>query len=303
MPAKVFISCGQATPEERKIAQDLGLWFHSKGYVPYVAIEVQSILDLNAGIIAELKTSDYYLFINFEREVVTAKGGTTFRRGSMYTNQELAVAYALGFDHMLLVNQRGVQPEGVFKFIVTNIPEFNAPSDVIPLVQSAVGKAGWHSTYTRQLVADNLRLDPPVMYTDHTGSRGIRALLVDIRNERPDLGAVGCVARLARVGVDGQPLNSSFDRSLLKVTGLLAYEQTIWPKSRGGFDLLGIIVQTGTHVFLNSALDLNPRQPIINAPGRYRLEYEVFSQGFPPLPINVLLNLTGNLSTTTATLV
>jgi hypothetical protein len=302
MPAKVFISCGQGIAQERDVARQLDQWFASQGFQPYVAIEVQSILDLNAGIIGELKTSDYYLFVNFRREEVTAFAGTKFYRGSLYTNQELAIAYALGFDHMLLINQKNATPEGVFKFIVTNIPEFDDYSDVLPKVQQAVSKAGWRADYTRQLLATNLRLAQPVQYTDHTGSRAIRTLHVDIRNERPDIGAVGCIARLARLGMAGQPLQISPDRSLLKVTGLPAYEQTVWPKNHGAFDLLGIIVQTGSHVFLNSALDVSPRQAIIANPGNYHLEYEVFSQGFPPLNIKVLLNLTGNINTANATL-
>jgi hypothetical protein len=300
MPAKVFISCGQHSVAERQVAQDVGAWFQSEGYAPYVAIQVQSILDLNSGIIGELKTSDYYIFINFRRDQVTTTGGTKFSRGSVYTNQELGIAYALGFEHMLLLNQQGTQKEGVFQFIVTNIPEFVDFPDILPLVQDAVQKAGWHPSYTRQLRADNLVLSPPVQYTDHSGKRIIRVLCVDIRNERPDLGAVGCVARLARVGTFGQAPQPSPDRSLLKVDGLPAYGQTIWPKSHGAFDLLGVDQQHPSEVYLLSALDLPRRAPIITTPGDYQLEYEVFSQGFPPLEVRVRLTLTGDINTTTA---
>ena len=303
MPAKVFISCGQGSLEERKVAQQLGDWFKSKCFNPYVAIEVQSILDLNAGIIGELKTSDYYLFVNFRREIVTSNAGNQFYRGSLYTNQELAIAYALGFDHMLLVNQKSSEKEGVFKFIVTNIPEFDAHADVLQLVQNAVQKAGWQHDYTRQLAAANLRLADPVHYVGDSTPRDIRTLHVDIQNRRPDLGAVGCVARLVRFGLHGQTLNPAPDRSLLKVTGLPGYEQTIWPMSHGAFDLFGILFRSRRHVFLNSALDVHPRQPIIDTPGNYHFEFEVFSQGFPPLNINVLLNLTGDFATTTATFI
>lgn len=299
MRAKVFISCGQGCEEERKVARQLGAWFESAGYQPYVAIEVQSILDLNAGIIGELKTSDYYIFINFCRERVTALDGSQFSRGSLYTNQELAIAYALGFDHMLLMNQRGTKPEGVFKFIVTNIPEFDEHSEILSRVQEAVGKAGWRPDYTRQLVAGRLRLAEPVRYVGDTCPRDIRTLHLDIRNERPDMGAMGCVARLARWGIHGQPLRVSEDRSLLKATGLPGFSHTIWPRSHCAFDLLGILMKTQRDVFLNSALDVHPRQPIISGPGNYHLEYEVFSQGFPPLIVNVLLSLTGDFATTT----
>jgi len=303
MPAKIFISCGQASPEERKVAQGLGAWFNANGYASYVAIEVQSILDLNVGIVAELKTSDYYLFINFKRELVTSADGSTFRRGSVYSNQELAIAYALGFDQVLLVNQKGASAEGVFKFMVTNVPEFVTCAEVLPIVQGAVAKAGWHPDYTRQLTAENLRLDPPVQYRDHTGVRIVRTLLVDVKNERPDLGAVACVARLARYCRDGQPVLVSPDNAPLKVTGSQGYAQTIWPNSHGTFDLLAVDAHAAGTAHLHTSQDIYPRRALISVPGHYRLEYEVFSQGFPPLGINVLLILTGDLGSATATLI
>jgi len=50
MAGKVFISCG-SLPNERKLANKVRSWFKSKGFSPYVAIEAQSIEDVNSGII------------------------------------------------------------------------------------------------------------------------------------------------------------------------------------------------------------------------------------------------------------
>jgi len=300
MPAKVFISCGQNSPEERQVAQHLSAWFRAEGYEPYVAIDVMSILDLNAGIIGELKTSDYYLFVNFRREQVIAPDGSTFWRGSLYTNQELAIAYALGFDHMLLLNERDTRKEGAFHFIVTNIPEFQDFGEVLPLVQHAVQATGWNPTYTRQLEAENLRLEAQIPFIDHTGPRLIRPLFLDITNRRPDVGAVNCIGRLARLGLVGAPQHPSPDRSLIKATAFNGFEQTIWPKSSGTFDLLGVSVQNSPQLFLHSALDVVPRNPIINNPGDYYLEYEFFAQGFPPLTVGVRVHVTNDPNTTSA---
>jgi len=261
MPAKVFISCGQGSPGERKVAQQLGDWFNSKGYHPYVAIEVQSILDLNAGIIGELKTSDYYLFINFRREIVTGNAGNQFHRGSLYTNQELAIAYAFGFDHMLLVNQKNSEKEGVFKFIVTNIAEFETHADVLPLIQNAVQKAGWQHDYTRQLAAANLRLAPPIRYGDHTGTRNICTLHVDIQNKRPDLGAVGCVARLVRFGLYlielKLPFTDQKKAELDRCIGQLEYYKQKWVDADKGPVYLVIVgeVEPEFRSILNSVID------------------------------------------------
>jgi hypothetical protein len=55
--------------------------------------------------------------------------------------------------------------------------------------------------------------------------------------------------------------------------------------------------------FLNLSSPMCPSSPIISAVGVYHLEYEVFSQGFPTLEVNVLLTLTGNPGTTSANLI
>ena len=197
MPGKVFISCGQNSSAERKVAHDVAAWFSRTGYTPYVAIRVQTILDLNSGIIDELKSSDYYLSINFKREIVQRSSGN-IGRGSVYTNQELAIAYALGFDRMILINQRGTAPEGVHQFIVSNVPEFSKPSEVLGRVQSAVAAANWSPLFSRHLVMDSCFFSSfPFHYSDHTGVRQIHALRARISNNRPDEGAINCEARLA----------------------------------------------------------------------------------------------------------
>jgi hypothetical protein len=49
MPARVFVSCGQATDEERRTAALVKQWFHDNGFEPHVAIQAQSLSDVNAS--------------------------------------------------------------------------------------------------------------------------------------------------------------------------------------------------------------------------------------------------------------
>ncbi len=65
--SKVFVSCGQHSAEERQIARDVCEMLRRRGFDVYLAIEAQTILEINAGIIRELKNSDCYLFVNFCR--------------------------------------------------------------------------------------------------------------------------------------------------------------------------------------------------------------------------------------------
>src|ERR1700730_17327263 len=136
--AKVFISCGQSTTDETEAARDVKAWFKTKGFDPYVAREVNNIPDLNRQIIEEIKSSDYFVFINFAR-------------GSVYTNQELAVAASLGFgDRWILFHQRGAKKEGIFSFMVCN-GEFDTYADIVSIIEKSVYSEGWHNSSSRHL--------------------------------------------------------------------------------------------------------------------------------------------------------
>ena len=198
MGSKVFVSCGQATDEERAVATGVLEWLQSEGYDPYVAIEAQTILDINRGIIEELKSSDLYLFINFRRERLCKESARLpsqiwnklleslgaepkyhghIYRGSLFSNQELAIAYALGFDRVLVLSQRGVRREGMLAFMASNTPEFEGYEDVNQVLQEAVEKASWRPLYSRHLVPVRLFWSAEeVSYADHTSHRHGRIL-------------------------------------------------------------------------------------------------------------------------------
>ena len=139
------------------MAADVSKWFANQGYSTYVATEVQTIRELNSQIIDALKSSDYFLFINLPRESVSFTAGCGTCRGSIYSNQELAVAHAFGFEHMILVTHKNVVEEGVSKFLVVNTPKFDELNEILPIVQDAVAKSGWKSVFSRHLQLSNLR--------------------------------------------------------------------------------------------------------------------------------------------------
>lgn len=305
MPARVFISCGQATNEERATATELEQWFRSKGYDPYVAIQAQTIRDLNAGIIGALAASDYYVFVNFCREkCIFAKD--ELYRGSLYSHQELAIAYAFGFDHILVINHKKITHEGVEKFLVTNIPAFENGSEVLPRITEAVQKAGWSPKYSRHLFLTSVRWAPEIIFGD-PATREVRfqkTLHADLRNNRSDCAAYHVIAHLNEI-IDlkaNRPVDHN-DRTLLKASGFLGYEHTIWPDSHCSFDLLAISVKNPQQIFLNSSLDLSPRTPIINSPGRYELRYRFIAEKYPLLERGIQLEHTGDIATIKADLI
>ena len=172
MPGKVFISCGQHTAEEREAASAIERWFRKRGFDPYVAVQAQTLADVNSGIVEELKRSDFYVFIDFRRErLVTSEGLISpFRkylfRGSLFTNQELAIAFLLQFDNVILLRQEGVELNGLLKYMGANAARFATPERVLPLVEKFVTERHWDPSYSRHLVVGQTNWTVPLTYGD-----------------------------------------------------------------------------------------------------------------------------------------
>jgi len=101
--AAVFISCCQdkCDTQLKEVLKKIEKVLKSKGFCPIVAIR-ENFYDGNPQLMDDLKRSDYYLFINF---VVNSEP----EKFSIYSHQELAAAFALGFDksNTLIFTQKG----------------------------------------------------------------------------------------------------------------------------------------------------------------------------------------------------
>ncbi len=303
MPGKVFISCGQATEEEKKVARKIRNWLRGrKGFDPYVAIETQSIQDVNSGIIANLKSADYYVFVDFRREKIC--DSPQEYRGSLFTNQELAIAYTLGFDEVIYLQQSNIRLEGIGKYLLSNAIKFNSLEEVPRLVGQEIRRRGWNPKYSRHLVPKSIYiLQNSLQYSDHTGRYNQYICHVEVENRRYDYGAFSTIALLDRVELPSKTTISP-DRSYLKWAGQSGYERTIIPRGSAKFDAFAIDNQLGYDtVWLHSSADVYPRQPILHGRGQYTLHYQVFAQGFPVLEFAMVLNVTGNITTTTAKII
>lgn len=297
MPGKVFISCGQHTPQECQIAQDIATWLQGQGFSPYVAIKAQSIQDVNAGIIGHLRDSDYYIFIDFEREKLSSGRS----RGSLFTNQELAIAYVMGFDQVLFLRHRNVRLEGIAAYILSNAKEFDDPNDILAIIKNEVPIRSWSPSYSRHLIVKSSQWYPQaIFYGDHTTLHGQQrweqVFHVRIHNCRHDKGAIQTTACLSSITNQVGNRWESPDLNDLKWAGQIGYARTIRPDDPEQIDAFALDANHLTHVYLHSAADVIPRQPILTAPGVYVLHYQVFSQEFP----NIRLNLTDTFSTTTS---
>jgi hypothetical protein len=191
MGGKVFISCGINSPEERKMARRVRDLLNNDPFnlTPYVAITVQSLDDIMT-ITNELRSSDYYLFIDFNR------AGNV----SMFTHQELALAHHLGFASNIIALRETGAPDpapGFLNYVLSNPEWFSTRDELIEKVRMLVSDKGWAPNYSRNLVVDpTLTRSGLSQYGDHTGQVAHESWRAKIHNRRPEAAAVGAVCIL-----------------------------------------------------------------------------------------------------------
>lgn len=299
----MFISCGQASSEERAVAAKVKDWFEGRGFTPYVAIQAQSMADVNSGIIAELRRADFYVFIDFRREQICQEGAGCeegIARGSLFTNQELAIAQVIGLEEVIFLQQQGIELEGLLRYMASNAQPFHTADQVPELVEKLVQERSWTPEYSRHLVVGAEHWTPVVPYGDHTGVKCVRVYELDIHNRRRDLAALNAVARLKRLTLPDGSVRSEIDFSPLKTVGQPGYVHVIWPERHAAWDLVAVHTDAPATVSLNSSLDVSPRLPLITTRGVYRLTFEVFAVSFPTLTFTVRLSVGDDPSATAA---
>lgn len=292
MRSKVFISSGQRK-EELRVAKQIGKMLRSRGFKFFIAKDVQSIPEINSGIIRELKDSDCYLFVNFCREKL-ANGKF---RGSLFSHQEFAIAYALKFeDKILVVNQKGVEREGLLRYFGCNSVEFSGYRDCVAVVRRALKRTNWSPDYSRRLQAGKTHVSRGMRYTNPDTEINLKGdmWVLDIHNHRPDVAARETTGRLisykrtrSRVAIQSKI------QCPLKASGRPAFSHVIFPCSHVSFDLLCIgesIYHSGEkRAYLNSALDLTPTPSLPITNGTWELTYEFHAIEFPVLRVVIEL--------------
>jgi len=290
---KVFISCGQRPPDETRIATEIKRILKDDfGLDSYLAFKIQSLDDIMI-ITSELRSSDYYLFIDFVRRPSHAFDLPV----SLFTHQELALAHHIGFINIIALQQDTAPQEGFLRYVLSNPERFSNEADLYAKVRSLVAARSWSPAFSRNLTITNLGFQQnPFYYTDHSGSFLVYAYQVRVMNNRLDTAATGTVCILdyyVRMS-DGARFNSP-DRSYLKWAGQAGYERTILPNDFGDMDILSVHADR-QGIFLHSLRD-TPREPIIDANGVYQLHFKLYSRDFQLTEFTVEVDLHWNSPT------
>jgi hypothetical protein len=289
MRAKVFVSCGQRLGEKPHIDKIKEI-LSKEGYNAYFAIEQRSIEALTNNVYRELSDSEYFLFIDFKRELV--EGDTHVHRGSLFCHQELAIASFLKIE-TIGFQQKGVKREGILDAIQLNCFEFTNAAELPGLISNAIKSQKWNSRWKKLL---SLNRDP----LERGGKQDDLPYIyhVDVLNQHCRKAAINCVAYLHRVKRIRTGEHIPVQKFELKWAGTRIPYVTILPNERRSFDAFYITPEEPTKLKWKdfSHADTEKVCAIVEGAGNYELTYLVASFNFPLMEATFELELKETLT-------
>ncbi len=284
--AKVFISCGQRPGIELNTANAVSKRVQELGFDAYVALEQQSLKGLKENIFAELESSEYFIFIDFPREQLDGSGDS---RGSLFANQELALASYLDLDVMAF-QQEGVKREdGIMRFLQVNCLPFSDAGQLPGLVEDRIKKMGWRSDFKNALVL-SISTPPFTDAVDLSGANN-RFFHLDVRNLHHRKPALFCTAYVESIVSGGLGASGGLRMVELKWAGSSEQFAVVPPGTARQIDA-GFVPHRAPNVFaFNTFSTSSQYMPPLCGPASFEATYLVVSQNFPLARVGVAVRL------------
>ena len=292
--SRVFISCGQnRDTDEVEIAHRIEELLFQEGFEPYIAVEEQTLRGLKENIFSRITSSEYFLFVDFKRERLDTLDSY---RGSLFCNQELALASFLDMP-LIAFQENGVKrQDGLLRALQTNSIPFTDRLALPNAIIDVVRERGWNPNWKNALTLErdlgqfiDARQVPTGTYA--------RFFHIRARNQNPYRQASNCYAYVKAIEDLGnhEVLVLSGKSVELKWAGYVLPNALILPSS---FRLLdGIVVthdQPGRALF-NTFTDSTEFTIHVDGPGDYVITYTVCSENFPPVEADFVLHLEDSL--------
>jgi len=282
--ARVFLSCGQTKgADEPEIARGIRDKLEACGFECYVAVDDQSPLGLRENIFRQLELSDYFIIIDFRRE----KLNEDKYRGSLFSNQELAIASFLETP-LLVFQEEGVkQLDGILGALQANAAVFfdrsKLPDRILEDVQGKLDSGDWPISTRNQLVLQLPEMpfvEALAKYPDgHSYPR--RHFHVAVRNCHHRKVALECYAYIE--GIRDLQKNTIIPTKTIefKWAGSRLPAVRVAPSGIRLFDAFHVRHDYPSAIEFNAITDSSDYMPRIPGPGNYEVTYAVDSQNFP----------------------
>jgi hypothetical protein len=310
--ARVFISCGQRKEsEEVAIAEKIRDELIAMGFEPYIAVTEQTLKGVKENIFTKLRSSEYFLFIDFKRERLHKE--TTFlflkrfkdtkeHRGSLFSHQELSIATFQDYEVLAFQEASVKKDDGILKFIQANCIPFTDINSLPSLVVKKIKERNWNPTWRNELGLDRDKSD----YEDATAPKSGtgRYYHIKVFNKHKDKIARNCFAYIESIKDIATGKVRLLELVELKWKGVIRETVSIIPRTFRYLDALHInfanptVAYLGLNPFIVDWSGYQNAYQIIGI-GDYEIEYVVFSEDFSPARAKFRLHIAPQIQNTT----
>jgi hypothetical protein len=287
--ALVFISCGQRKgTDEEKIANDVAEVLQAAGFEPYISIREQTQRGLKENIFDRLERAEYFVFIDFKRELMTGidEEVANYHRGSLFSNQELAIASFRDIPSIFF-QEEGVKTEdGLMHFLQTNCHSFSDRNKVAQLVDRKVKEVGWSSSSRNKLIIEtpSIPFTTAIRRPQNIEARFYHLSVNNLHNRKT---AKNCFVYLESIYNSINMEEIKLKTIEFKWAGYVLPNAVIGPNSSREFDAYWIRSQNPQVIEFNTFSDSSDYIPMLQLPGKYELTYSVISDNFPKASITI----------------
>ena len=305
--ARVFISCGQRKDtEEVEIAKKIADGLTAMGFEPYIAVTEQTLKGVKENIFAKLRSSEYFLFIDFKRERLS-KGKDNFEdtgvfRGSLFSHQELSIATFQDYEVLAFQETNVKSDDGILKFIQTNCIPFTDTKSLPSLVIQKVKERKWNPTWRNELALDRKMNDYEDAVSPQSGVG--RYYHIRVLNKHKDKIARNCLAYIESIKDLATGKVRLLELVELKWKGVIREAVTIVPRTFRYLDAMHInsqnpiVAYLGLNPFVVDWTGYQNAYQIVGV-GDYEIEYVIFSEDFSPCRAKFRLHIAPQIVNTT----
>lgn len=281
--SRVFISCGQRDSFEKETARSIRSTVRDLGFCPYLAFEMHSSKSLTEGIYEHLRTAEYFLFVDFARDRLGWRGP---RRGSLFSNQELAIASFLNIDSLFFVEKNIVKREGILGAVQGNPVAFTRSDDLPKVVGTSIAEALWDVQERREVRIEEVA--NPVDLAALGGVVPAQYFHLGLHNHSRKTFASNCMVQVLQIRNVTTGASPSTDIVEMKFKHITWPIVGIAPASTRQFD--GMFIQTAkpseailgilSQPYIDSGSIIG--QHTLTGPGDFEVDIVAYSREFRP---------------------
>lgn len=306
-PAKLFLSCGQNPSfDEVQYAQEIACALGPTeggglGYDVFFAPNVQTSEPVTRVVFEELRSSDYYVLVDFQRETLYMPGGTTPSgiRGSLFSHQEFAIACFLGIP-IAPFQQSGVEEiRGVVGHVMGNSIRFNGKAEAAQIVRQHIAEKLSRNEWTlrsRNQLDLVIAADDPDKIDQWPNNFEVTHRHLNVENLHWRKPATGCYAYLEKMKHRRSGVEVPLYTCELKWEGTSSQGIRIAPGGKRGLDAAVLVRRPFIALLFKPQTDASNHIVRVDSPAELEVTYAVCSHEFDDARQNFLISYDGHLS-------